>query len=502
MKKIASLLLALALTLTLTVPAFAKSNEKRISPIVKTADAVGVILNGKSIKFPDAQPYLKNGRTMVPYRALMEALGGKVNYVKGGTITCQLGDSTLSFKLSGKKVTVTDGDTTKTIQMDVPSFITKGRTYVPVRFFAKALGYDVVWDSSRRAAVLIDRQSLIKKIDENFTTINAALKKIQNDPTANYKSTASYQMDLNLQDKNQKAVSGSVKMNLTMTSSSKVVEVKGTVNASALVDALNLDDAVKKGTMTEAEASLLRSSLSNIAFEEICNLNQDVLYLHVPLLSALSAKNASAAVSSTNTWYQIPLNMNSLLTSKNTDATIGNVIYSAFYALMSQSGETAGNLYTDAIQAGNSLAMLLGDSNAVKSGESCTWTIDLDKLSKGFGTAAKLFKTFQVTLTSGADGVVTCTFNIVGASDADKTVGANGNMSFNGTGTRMTVKLDLGETGNMSIQMNLNTAKTSDKPAEQPPKGAKIVTEGGMLNIVNTVPSIVNTVPSVSGNAA
>lgn len=489
MKKIVSLLLALALALTLTVPAFATGNGKLISPIIKTANTVGVILNGKSIDFPDAQPYLKNGRTMVPYRALMEALGGKVTYVKGGTITCQLGDSMLSFKLSGKKVTITDGDTTKTIQMDVPSSITKGRTYVPVRFFAKALGYDVMWDSSRQAAVLIDRQSLIKKIDENFTTINAALKKIQNDPTANYKSTASYQMDLNLQDENQKAVSGSVKMNLTMTSSSKVVEIKGTVDASALVDALNLDDAAKNGTMTETEASLIRSSLSNIAFEEICNLNQDVLYLNMPLLSALTAKNASTAVSSKNTWYQISLNMNGLLTSQNTNATIGNVIYSVFYALMSQSSETAGALYTDAVQAGNSLAMLLGDSNAVKSGESCTWTINLDKLSKGFGTAAKLFKTFNVTLTSGADGTVTCTFNIVGTSDSNETIGANGNMSFNGTGAKMTVKLNLGETGSMSIQMNLSTAKTTDKPAEQPPKGAKIITEGDMLNLANTVTS-------------
>ena len=129
---------------------------------------------------------------MVPCSTLMTALGGQASYSEGGVITCTVGDTALSFTLGQKTVTATANGKTETIQMDVPCYYKGGRTYVPVSFFAQALGYDVLWDSTSRSAVLVDKSALIDEIDKNFTVLNAALQKVQSDPTKNYKSTATY----------------------------------------------------------------------------------------------------------------------------------------------------------------------------------------------------------------------------------------------------------------------------------------------------------------------
>ena len=62
MKKTICAVLVLCL---LCVPAFA-------------ADSVHVMLNGTEIVFPDAEPCLISDRTMVPMRAVFEALGAGV----------------------------------------------------------------------------------------------------------------------------------------------------------------------------------------------------------------------------------------------------------------------------------------------------------------------------------------------------------------------------------------------------------------------------------------
>ena len=89
----------------------------------------------------DAAPYVADGRTMVPIRALTETFGAEVNYDNDArTVTIKDGDTT---------VVMTIGETTYTVNgeeqtMDVAPVIgSSDRTYVPVRFVAEALGYKV-----------------------------------------------------------------------------------------------------------------------------------------------------------------------------------------------------------------------------------------------------------------------------------------------------------------------------------------------------------------------
>ena len=150
--------------------------------MIQTADyrseQLAVQLNGQAVKFPDAQPEKANNRTMVPFRAIAEALGAEVDY-NAGAITAKKNGQTLAFSLGGKQLTITDDSTGKVIKttaVDSAPYKKKGRTYVPVRFFAEGFGLTVQWENSVQTAVLYDRDALIADIDSHFTVLNQWLK--------------------------------------------------------------------------------------------------------------------------------------------------------------------------------------------------------------------------------------------------------------------------------------------------------------------------------------
>lgn len=149
--------------------------------MIQTADyrseQLAVQLNGQAVKFPDAQPEKANNRTMVPFRAIAEALGAEVDY-NAGAITAKKNGQTLAFALGGKQLTATDsvGKTVKTVQLDTAPYKKGGRTYVPVRFFAEAFGLTVQWDQDMQTAVLYDRAALVSDIDSKFTVLNKWIK--------------------------------------------------------------------------------------------------------------------------------------------------------------------------------------------------------------------------------------------------------------------------------------------------------------------------------------
>jgi hypothetical protein len=85
-----------------------------------------------------------NGRTMYPFRECMELIGAEVtwdaaNRVAGG----KLGDKSVEFTLDSGSYK-SNG---QTVQMDsgVTAFINNDRTYIPIRYAAESLGYQVTW---------------------------------------------------------------------------------------------------------------------------------------------------------------------------------------------------------------------------------------------------------------------------------------------------------------------------------------------------------------------
>ncbi|MGQ9496763.1 MAG: stalk domain-containing protein [Desulfotomaculales bacterium] len=114
---------------------------------------VKVFVKGKKIRF-DVAPFIANNRTMVPIRAVVEALGLEVGYDAGAatvTITNPADGKTVVLYLGQKKAIIGNRETT----LDTPAkIVPPGRTVVPLRFLSEAFGKDVNWFENGQIAAI------------------------------------------------------------------------------------------------------------------------------------------------------------------------------------------------------------------------------------------------------------------------------------------------------------------------------------------------------------
>ena len=113
---------------------------------------VKVVVNGKALAF-DQPPIIESGRTLVPLRAIFEALGATVDWNQSKqTATAVKGDVTVSLAI-GSNILVRNG---KNIELDVPARLVGGRTLVPARAVAESFGAKVAWDPATKTVTITD----------------------------------------------------------------------------------------------------------------------------------------------------------------------------------------------------------------------------------------------------------------------------------------------------------------------------------------------------------
>ena len=118
-----------------------------MSNAVFAEDNVSVRLNGELLNF-DVQPQIINGRTMVPLRKIFESLGAIVTWEGAEQrIQAVTSDCHIIATVGNNVLTVSKEDVEK-IELDVAPQVIDGRTLVPARFIAEALGAKVEWDES------------------------------------------------------------------------------------------------------------------------------------------------------------------------------------------------------------------------------------------------------------------------------------------------------------------------------------------------------------------
>lgn len=106
---------------------------------------VCITVNGSYIK-TDSEPYLLDGVTYVPVRAISEAL-------KCDEIEWHQETKNVVIKHNGTAISMFAGEKTayinnKEVTVSGDVFIKNDRTYVPVRFISESLDADVLWDNS------------------------------------------------------------------------------------------------------------------------------------------------------------------------------------------------------------------------------------------------------------------------------------------------------------------------------------------------------------------
>ena len=156
------------------------------------ASGVGVKVNSQNVNFSDATPFIDgNGRTLVPMRAIAEALDLQVQWdgsKQSITVSMERTDADFQKKLAfsygqlqygmphfsnsadgirtvkqifyvnSNKMdfSYSDEQVTDTLngEIDTKPVIKDGRTYLPARYIAEAFGYSVGWNSATQTVTI------------------------------------------------------------------------------------------------------------------------------------------------------------------------------------------------------------------------------------------------------------------------------------------------------------------------------------------------------------
>ncbi len=109
------------------------------------------VLENEKVVSHDAAPKIRGNRTVLPVRAVAEALGADVAWDDTQRkITVTKGDAFLEIFI-GRAFALVNGEQ---IAIDTPAFIENDRAYLPLRFIAEQLGADVAWDQAAQQVVI------------------------------------------------------------------------------------------------------------------------------------------------------------------------------------------------------------------------------------------------------------------------------------------------------------------------------------------------------------
>ncbi|MGO5027824.1 stalk domain-containing protein [Candidatus Agathobaculum pullicola] len=130
-----------------------------LTMLLPSTFAVDLYVDGGALQ-TDVPPTILNGRTLVPLRAIFEALDADVTWDNA--------TQTASAQKAGTTVQVTIDNTTAYVNgraqtLDVPAKLIGGRTMVPARFVSESLDARVLWDGNTESVYVItsDHESLV-----------------------------------------------------------------------------------------------------------------------------------------------------------------------------------------------------------------------------------------------------------------------------------------------------------------------------------------------------
>lgn len=132
-------------------------SEKEISYIVDNSvdSKINVLYNDSRISFNEynQNPEIIDGRTLVPLRAIFEAMKADIEWDGNtNTVTAKRGNVTISIQI-GADVMFKNG---VDIAVDVPAQLINGRTMIPVRVIAESFGADVQWNGNGNVVLITE----------------------------------------------------------------------------------------------------------------------------------------------------------------------------------------------------------------------------------------------------------------------------------------------------------------------------------------------------------
>ena len=119
--------------------------------VLPVAAQIKVEVNNRPVAFRDEQPQEINGRVFLPLRDVAEALDADITWnAATQTVSGSRAEKTFAIAIGSHDATVNG----RSVHVDEPARLSNGRTLVPLRFAAEALGADVAWHpADQRVAI-------------------------------------------------------------------------------------------------------------------------------------------------------------------------------------------------------------------------------------------------------------------------------------------------------------------------------------------------------------
>lgn len=145
---------------------FAMAESTTQTTIIMTIDSPTMQVNGEIISIDEngTAPVIVDGRTMVPIRAVAEALGGEVSWdAAARTVTVTKDSDVISLTIDSNLAEVNS----QSVELDTPPIIVNKRTLLPLRFVSENLGAEVVWNAENRQITITGQNDA--PVDETET---------------------------------------------------------------------------------------------------------------------------------------------------------------------------------------------------------------------------------------------------------------------------------------------------------------------------------------------
>lgn len=111
---------------------------------------IRVTLFGEELSF-EQEPVIVDGRTLVPMRAIFEAMGAEVEWIpETQTIIATRATTEMVLQIGSSVLTIDDEEKI----LDVPAQLINGYTMVPARAIVESFGCKVDWDGENRTVII------------------------------------------------------------------------------------------------------------------------------------------------------------------------------------------------------------------------------------------------------------------------------------------------------------------------------------------------------------
>lgn len=121
-------------------------------PEMTPINVENIVCAQRQFKF-DTPPVIKEGRTLVPVRAMVEAYGADVSWNEASReVTIEIDGKTIVLAI-GQQRAMVNGEN---VDLDVPAEIMNGRTIVPLRFILEHFGYEVQWEAETGTIEIVE----------------------------------------------------------------------------------------------------------------------------------------------------------------------------------------------------------------------------------------------------------------------------------------------------------------------------------------------------------